>query len=124
PNIYPYIVSNPGEGMVAKDRGWALIIDHMTPAMVQSGLYGELIEIHDLIHQYENAIKVRTYQILPSIESQIRARAASMSMNMSGNVTEALERLHLQLHESEHVIIPLGLHSRGRGLTGEEMVEE
>ncbi len=124
PNIYPYIVSNPGEGMVAKDRSWALIIDHMTPAMVQSGLYGELIEIHDLIHQYENAIKVGNYQILPSLESQIRARAASMGMNMSGNFTEALERLHLKLHEIEHDIIPLGLHSLGRVLTGEELVEE
>lgn len=72
PNIYPYIVSNPGEGMVAKDRSGALIIDHMTPAMVQSGLYGALIEIHDLIHQYENALKVGNNQILPALESRIK----------------------------------------------------
>ncbi|ADL58499.1 cobaltochelatase subunit CobN [Methanothermobacter marburgensis] len=124
PNIYPYIVSNPGEGMVAKDRSGALIIDHMTPAMVESGLYGKLIEIHDLIHQYENALKVGNSQILPALESQIRSRASEMGFNMSGNFTDALERLHLSLHEIESDIIPLGLHSLGRVLEGEELVEE
>ncbi|HNR26905.1 MAG TPA: cobaltochelatase subunit CobN, partial [Methanobacteriaceae archaeon] len=66
PNINPYIVSNPGEGLVAKDRANALIIDHMTPAMVRSGLYGDLIVMHDLIHQYQNALNVGNYQILPA----------------------------------------------------------
>ncbi|WP_269889774.1 cobaltochelatase subunit CobN [Methanothermobacter thermautotrophicus] len=124
PNIYPYIVSNPGEGMVAKDRSGALIIDHMTPAMVQSGLYGALIEIHDLIHQYENALKVGNNQILPALESRIKTEASEMGFNMTGNFTEALERLHLSLHEIESDIIPLGLHSLGRVLEGDELLEE
>ena len=31
PNIYPYIVDDVGEGIQAKRRGMAVIIDHMTP---------------------------------------------------------------------------------------------
>jgi cobaltochelatase CobN len=46
PTIYPYIVSNPGEAMVAKDRLGALIISHMTPATVISELYGNLTTLY------------------------------------------------------------------------------
>lgn len=47
-----------------------------------------------------------------------------MGFNMTGNFTEALERLHLSLHEIESDIIPLGLHSLGRVLEGDELLEE
>ena len=124
PNIYPYIVSNPGEGLVAKDRSNALIIDHMTPAMVQSGLYGDLIEINDLIHQYQNALKVGNVQILPELEREIKAKASKLGFDMSGDFKKALEELHFKLDEIEDDIIPLGLHSLGKVLSGEELVEE
>lgn len=126
PNINPYIVSNPGEGMVAKDRAGALIISHMTPAMVRSGLYGDLIVLHDLMHQYENAIKVGNYPILPALETQIKAKAQDLRLQaqqQGQNFTEWLEEIHLQLHEIKNDIIPLGLHSLGRVLTGDELVE-
>ncbi len=127
PNINPYIVSNPGEGLVAKDRAGALIIDHMTPAMIRSGLYGDLVVIHDLIHQYENAVNVGNDQILPALESQIKAKANELGLEdqqTEQTFDEWLEKIHLQLHEIENDIIPLGLHSLGKILTGDELVEE
>lgn len=127
PNINPYIVSNPGEGLVAKDRANALIIDHMTPAMVRSGLYGDLMVMHDLIHQYENALNLGNYQILPALETQITAKSNDLGLQTQQNgqnFNEWLEEIHLQLHEVENDIIPLGLHSLGQVLTGEELVEE
>jgi len=126
PNINPYIVSNPGEGMVAKDRAGALIISHMTPAMVRSGLYGDLIEIHDLVHQYENAITLGNFPILPALERQIKAKAQDLRLQapqQGQNFSEWLREIHLQLHEIKNEIIPLGLHSLGRILTGDELVE-
>jgi len=126
PNINPYIVSNPGEGMVAKDRAGALIISHMTPAMVRSGLYGDLILIHDLIHQYKNALNVGNYQILPALEAQIKTKAQELGLASKEDEEEFktwLDKLHMQLHEIENDIIPLGLHSLGKVLTGDELVE-
>ena len=32
PNIYPFIVNDPGEGAQAKRRAAAVIVDHLTPA--------------------------------------------------------------------------------------------
>ncbi|WP_287382415.1 cobaltochelatase subunit CobN [Methanobacterium sp.] len=127
PNINPYIVSNPGEGLVAKDRANALIIDHMTPAMVMSGLYGDLVIMHDLIHQYKNALNLGNNQILPELETQIKTKANELGLQTQQNgqnFGEWLEKIHLQLHEIENDVIPLGLHSLGQVLTGEELVEE
>lgn len=127
PNINPYIVSNPGEGLVAKDRANALIIDHMTPAMVRSGLYGDLIVMHDLIHQYQNALNVGNYQILPALATQITVKVNELGLESQAtgqNFEEWLDKIHLLLHEIEKDIIPLGLHSLGKVLTGDELVEE
>jgi cobaltochelatase CobN len=38
PNIYPYVMDDVGEGIQAKRRGMATIIDHMTPPFDVAGL--------------------------------------------------------------------------------------
>ena len=58
PTIYPYIVSNPGEAMVARDRIAALMITHMTPAMVSSELYGNYSVLSDYISHYKDQVKL------------------------------------------------------------------
>lgn len=63
PNIYPYIVANVGEGITAEYRGNALIIDHLTPTLERSGLYGGLLNLSIDVQQYYD----------PSITSQTRA---------------------------------------------------
>ncbi|MBN1110317.1 MAG: cobaltochelatase subunit CobN [Methanomassiliicoccales archaeon] len=42
PNIYPYIVGNPGEGIQAKRRSGAVLISHLPPALTRADLYGDL----------------------------------------------------------------------------------
>ena len=54
PTVYPYIVSNPGEAMVARDRIAPLMITHMTPAMVSSALYGNYTLLSDYIAHYRD----------------------------------------------------------------------
>jgi len=127
PNINPYIVSNPGEGMVAKNRADALIIDHMTPAMVSSNLYGDLVVIHTLIEQYENALSLGNNQILPALEEEITTKAEELgfeAQTQEQTFDEWMEELHLMLHEIENDVIPLGLHTLGEVLTGDELVQE
>ena len=54
PIIYPYIVSNPGEGMVAKERSFAEVITHITPVTSSTSLYGNYVELNDLISRYDS----------------------------------------------------------------------
>ncbi len=55
PNIYPFIVNDPGEGSQAKRRSQAVIIDHMTPPLGRAGLHSELITIEALLDEYYEA---------------------------------------------------------------------
>ena len=127
PNICPYIVSNPGEGMTAKDRADALIIDHMTPAMVQSGLYGDLYNLQNLLDQYNNALKLGNTQELPALLSEITAKAAALGLpTLAKNQTidSYLETVHESLDEISDCIIPLGLHTFGEIMPDDQLVQE
>ncbi|SEP18103.1 cobaltochelatase CobN [Halogranum amylolyticum] len=55
PNVYPYIVNNPGEGTQAKRRSYAAIVDYLTPVMGNAGTYDELAELEELADQYREA---------------------------------------------------------------------
>jgi len=55
PNVYPYIVNNPGEGTQAKRRSYAAIVDYLTPVMSNAGTYDEIGELEELARQYREA---------------------------------------------------------------------
>ena len=55
PNVYPYIINNPGEGTQAKRRSYAAIVDYLTPVMRNAGTYDELAELEGLADQYREA---------------------------------------------------------------------
>ncbi len=52
PHIYPFIVNDPGEGTQAKRRGNAVIIDHLTPPLARSELYGDLQHLEGTLDEY------------------------------------------------------------------------
>ena len=55
PHFYPFIVNDPGEGSQAKRRSQAVILDHLTPPMTRSELYGGLQQLEGLIDEYYEA---------------------------------------------------------------------
>ncbi|MXR50026.1 cobaltochelatase subunit CobN [Halovenus sp. WSH3] len=55
PNIYPYIINNPGEGTQAKRRSYAAVVDYLTPVMGNAGTYDDLAELESLADQYREA---------------------------------------------------------------------
>ncbi|MFB6101504.1 MAG: cobaltochelatase subunit CobN [Haloplanus sp.] len=55
PNVYPYIVNNPGEGTQAKRRSYAAVVDYLTPVMSNAGAYDDLAELEELADRYREA---------------------------------------------------------------------
>ena len=55
PNVYPFIVNDPGEGTQAKRRGAAVIIDHLTPPLTRAEAYGPLRDLEQLVDEYFEA---------------------------------------------------------------------
>ena len=55
PNAYIYIVDGVGEGIQAKRRGMATIVDHLTPSLQATPLYDDLLTLRQLVESYEAA---------------------------------------------------------------------
>ena len=52
PQLYPFIVNDPGEGTQAKRRIGAAIIDHLTPPLTRAESYGPLKALEALVDEY------------------------------------------------------------------------
>ncbi|MEM7538968.1 MAG: cobaltochelatase subunit CobN, partial [Chloroflexota bacterium] len=70
PFIYPFIINDPGEGMQAKRRTHAVIIDHLMPPMTAAETYGELEELQQLVDQYYQ-LEALDPSKLPMLQRQI-----------------------------------------------------
>ena len=127
PTIYPYIVSNPGEAMVARDRSAAMLLTHMTPAMVSSGLYGNYTVLNNYITYYKDQIKLNVTSNADVYKEKIIDLAPSLGFrNYTTNesFTDWLDELHLYLESMGDDFMTYGLHTLGKVLTGEELTEE
>ncbi|OLT59434.1 cobaltochelatase subunit CobN [Moorena bouillonii] len=52
PNLYIYAANNPSESMLAKRRGYGVLVSHNVPPYGRAGLYKELVVLRDLISEY------------------------------------------------------------------------
>jgi magnesium chelatase subunit H len=52
PNLYVYAANNPSESILAKRRGYGVLISHNVPPYGRAGLYKELVALRDLIAEY------------------------------------------------------------------------
>ncbi|MDY0038753.1 MAG: cobaltochelatase subunit CobN [Desulforhabdus sp.] len=120
PNIYPYIVDDVGEGIQAKRRGRAVVIDHLTPALREGGLYQEYSRLYELINSYSVAQSQgsRTGS-LQLDEIKKMAQQLGLDKDLDLNLKEAdaddlLTRVEHYLVELKANFIPYGMHTFGR----------
>src|SRR5579883_268187 len=52
PNLYVYAANNPSESILAKRRGYVVLISHNVPPYGRAGLYKELVTLRELIAEY------------------------------------------------------------------------
>ena len=127
PTVYPYIVSNPGEAMVARDRSSSLMITHMTPAMVSSELYGNYTVLKNYINYYKEQLSLNVTSNAESYMEMILELAPSLGFR---NISEGesfqdwIDELHIYLDDMEDDFNTFGLHHLGKILTGYELSEE
>jgi len=58
PNLYIYAANNPSESILAKRRGYGVLVSHNVPPYGRAGLYKELMALRELIGEYrENTEK-------------------------------------------------------------------
>ncbi len=52
PNLYIYAANNPSESILAKRRGYGVLISHNVPPYGRAGLYKEMVLLRELIGEY------------------------------------------------------------------------
>ena len=127
PHLYPYIINVPGEGMQAKRRSCAAVIDHMIPSMKESGLYQELESLEERLEARRRA-RLADPGKMPDMERDIWKLARSLHLdellNISGEAyrqdpQKAAESFHEWLESVRHTQIKDGLHIFGQVPEGE-----
>jgi cobaltochelatase CobN len=117
PNIYPYLVDNVGEGIQAKRRGQAVIIDHMTPPLDKAGLDPELRQLAGLISDYGVA-RGQSLPLADAKREEIDRRAAKKGLLRDLGLKriqtpEDVETLEHYLKAIMEKVVPFGLHTLG-----------
>ncbi len=107
PNIYVYHVTNSSEMSIAKRRGYAYTITHLSPPYTRSGLYGELLELQELVHEYNEAL------LTDPERAKVVEKLALEKAEKLGISASSVEEIHERLFELEREIIPRGLHVLG-----------
>jgi magnesium chelatase subunit H len=52
PNLYLYAANNPSESILAKRRGYGVLVSYNVPPYGRAGLYKELVALRDLVAEY------------------------------------------------------------------------
>ena len=115
PDIYPYIMDDVGEGIQAKRRGWAMVVDHLIPPLLSSGLYGGYRRLSALISDYEGRAAGEQVKelALKRIWREVKALGIDRDLGLSGPSPAAIERVEHYLREIQEDRVPYGLHTFG-----------
>ncbi|MEN3163677.1 cobaltochelatase subunit CobN [Tistrella mobilis] len=118
PNLYPFIVNDPGEGSQAKRRIGAVVVDHLTPPLTRAGTYGPLGRLEALVDEYYEAAGMDPRR-LPELGRGIVAEAARLGLDRDCGVETgmaeeaALARIDAHLCDLKELQIRDGLHIFG-----------
>ncbi|MGE8149735.1 cobaltochelatase subunit CobN [Pseudomonas vancouverensis] len=127
PNIYPFIVNDPGEGAQAKRRTQAVIIDHLMPPLTRAETYGPLRNLELLADEYYEAQlldprRARELQrdILQLVRETHIDRELQLDEQLDSDADAAiwLPRLDTYLCDLKESQIRDGLHVFGESPTG------
>ncbi|MFK0163253.1 cobaltochelatase subunit CobN [Rhizobium sp. NPDC090279] len=123
PNLYPFIVNDPGEGTQAKRRTSAVIIDHLTPPLTRAESYGPLKDLEALVDEYYEASGGDPRRIR-LLRKQILDLVADIGLDQDAGIAkgegedEALRKLDAYLCDLKEMQIRDGLHIFGVSPSG------
>ncbi|MDR6223876.1 cobaltochelatase subunit CobN [Methanococcoides alaskense] len=130
PVVYPYVMDGMGEGMQAKRRGNAIIIDHLIPPVVMSGSYGNYTQLNEKINQYsalssEPEIQEERYNEIVNLTFELHLdERVNMSLSEDELTREEfLDELDDVLRELRTTSMPYGLHILGTSPQNEQLSE-
>jgi cobaltochelatase CobN len=130
PVVYPYVMDGTGEGMQAKRRGNAVIIDHLIPPVISAGLYGNYSLLNSEIASYQTSVteseslKQAQFEEIVNLTFELGLEnRVNMSLSENnGTIDEFLDELDDVLRDLRTLSMPYGLHVLGEAPDDDELV--
>lgn len=120
PDAYIYNVDVVGEGLVARRRGMATLVDHMTPPFTEGGLSEDLAKLSELLNDHIKN-EGKNPELATVYARQARDEAVKLGVAKDLGLDPAAEWTDEELHGVENYLIklreqliPYGLHTFGR----------
>ena len=122
PDIYIYNVDVVGEGLVARRRGMATLVDHMVPPFKKGGLYPELAALGETLNDYDNNVgknpelaEAYAGKIREQVEKLGIAKDLSLDLSKPNSLNDrVIHQLEEHIADLKAQNIPYGLHTFGR----------
>lgn len=128
PNIYPYNITITGEGIQAKRRGAAALVEHLPAPQSRAGVYDELEELEKLMEEYVHFERTQP-ENLPSLEKLLREKVAEanlqdeVSCEEGTSFSDFVGRLHNYITDLKNMEVHTGLHILGQPPEGERLTD-
>ncbi|HEY1539756.1 MAG TPA: cobaltochelatase subunit CobN, partial [Solirubrobacteraceae bacterium] len=127
PLIYPFVVNDPGEGVQAKRRAHAVIVDHLVPPMMRADSYDEIAELEAMLDEYAR-LEILDPPKLPALAARIWAGIEKANLQSDLGVAERpddlgalVEHIDGYLCEIKDIQIKDGLHVLGQVPAGDQL---
>ena len=128
PNVYPYNITITGEGIQAKRRGSACLIEHLPAPQTQAGVYDELAELEKIMDEYVHFSTTQP-ENLPELEKLVLAKVAEA--NLQDEVAYDAEQpfgdyvmnLHNYITDLKNMEVHTGLHILGQPPQDEQLID-
>jgi len=118
PNFYLYACNNPSEATLAKRRGGATLIGHLTPPVAEAGLYRGLQDLKASLDRWRALEPEAEPDRRRTLAELLQAQAAAVDLAAAApawtDPQAEAGRLVPAVLEVEQALIPTGLHVVGR----------
>jgi len=122
PLIYPYLMTVSGEGMIAKRRGRAVLVDHLSAPLARADtLGGHWDALEELHRQYLAATPGARRQAL---REQLQRQISGLGLPAADDddaFANAVEELPRRIDALRRRVLTVGLHVFGRAPGGENV---
>ncbi len=128
PNIYPYNITITGEGIQAKRRGAACLIEHLPAPQAQAGVYDELEELEKLMDEYIH-FETTQPENLDKLADMVREKAVAAELDDEVPFDEGqpfkeyVAALHNYISDLKNMEVHTGLHIMGEAPKEEQLIE-
>jgi cobaltochelatase CobN len=122
PHLYIYNVDVVGEGLVARRRSMAALVDHMVPPFKKGGLYPELAALGESINDFDTSLH-KNPELAKAVGERIRQQVVALGLTKDLGLDlskperltdEAVHQIQDHLLKLKGENIPYGLHTFGR----------